>query len=269
MPVNCINECNKLIRKLERNNYFSAAFPAYNSKLSEIIENLQLAGVAEAERVGNIKILSFLSEIMRTAQPLVEEFIQQRVNSGLISDASQARKSAAGNIFQQFVAYTMAKNVVLGNIEKEVIVTTSTKKILDDYAVIKVGDDVQKPDSDVLIYSPCDTHSPIINFSCKTSCRERAWQTFKWKLLCDIATCNCDHKSTTASCPANRYHLEYHPQRQICMCFVTSDFYDEIGQPQIAAMFNFFDKSYVAKPGVDEGSINSFENVIDYINSLY
>ena len=240
MPVNCINECNKLIRKLERNNYFSAAFPAYNSKLSEIIENLQLAGVAEAERVGNIKILSFLSEIMRTAQPLVEEFIQQRVNSGLISDASQARKSAAGNIFQQFVAYTMAKNVVLGNIEKEVIVTTSTKKILDDYAVI-----------------------------CKTSCRERAGQTFKWKLLCDIATCNCDHKSTTASCPANRYHLEYHPQRQICMCFVTSDFYDEIGQPQIAAMFNFFDRSYVAKPGVDEGSINSFENVIDYINSLY
>ena len=251
MPVNCINECNKLIRKLERNNYFSAAFPAYNSKLSEIIENLQLAGVAEAERVGNIKILSFLSEIMRTAQPLVEEFIQQRV------------------IFQQFVAYTMAKNVVLGNIEKEVIVTTSTKKILDDYAVIKVGDDVQKPDSDVLIYSPSDTRSPIINFSCKTSCRERAGQTFKWKLLCDIATCNCEHKSTTASCPANRYHLEYHSQRQICMCFVTSDFYDEIGQPQIAAMFNFFDRSYVAKPGVDEGSINSFENVIDYINSLY
>lgn len=269
MPVNCINECNKLIRKLERNNYFSAAFPAYYSKISEIIENMETTEAAEAHRVGYIKILSYLSEIMRTAQPLVEEFIQHRVNRGIISDASQARKSAAGNIFQQFVAYTMAKNVVLGNIEKEVIVTTSTKKILDDYAVIRVGDDVQKPDSDVLIYSPHDTHSPIINFSCKTSCRERAGQTFKWKLLCDIATCNCEHKSTTASCPANRYQLDYHPQRQICMCFVTSDFYDEIGQPQIAAMFNFFDRSYVAKPNYEDGSIKSFENVIDYINSIY
>lgn len=269
MPVNYISECNKLIRKLERNNYFSAALPAYNTRLSEIVTGLQRAGVAEAQKNGYIKILSYLSGIMRAAQPLVEEFIQQRVNSGIISDASQARKSAAGNIFQQFVAYTLAKNVVLGNIEREVIVTTSTKKILDDYAVIKVGDDVQKPDSDVLIYSPSDTHSPIINFSCKTSCRERAGQTFKWKLLCDIATCDCEHKSTTASCPANRYHLDYHPQRQICMCFVTSDFYDEIGQPQIAAMFNFFDQSFVAKPGVEDGSIRSFENVIDYINSLY
>ena len=269
MPVNYISECNKLIRKLERNNYFSAALPAYNTRLSEIVTGLQRTGVAEAQKNGYIKILSYLSGIMRAAQPLVEEFIQQRVNSGIISDASQARKSAAGNIFQQFVAYTLAKNVVLGNIEREVIVTTSTKKILDDYAVIKVGDDVQKPDSDVLIYSPSDTHSPIINFSCKTSCRERAGQTFKWKLLCDIATCDCEHKSTTASCPANRYHLDYHPQRQICMCFVTSDFYDEIGQPQIAAMFNFFDQSFVAKPGVEDGSIRSFENVIDYINSLY
>ena len=269
MPVNCITECNKLIRKLERNNYFSAALPAYNTRLSEIVTGLQRAGVAEAQKNGYIKILSYLSGIMRAAQPLVEEFIQQRVNSGIISDASQARKSAAGNIFQQFVAYTLAKNVVLGNIEREVIVTTSTKKILDDYAVIKVGDDEQKPDSDVLIYSPSDTHSPIINFSCKTSCRERAGQTFKWKLLCDIATCDCEHKNTTASCPANRYRLDYHPQRQICMCFVTSDFYDEIGQPQIAAMFNFFDQSFVAKPGVEDGSIRSFENVIDYINSLY
>ena len=267
MPVNCISECNKLIRKLERNNYFSAALPAYNTRLSEIVTELQRAGVAEPQRVGYIKILSYLSGIMRTAQPLVEEFIQQRVNSGIISDASQARKSAAGNIFQQFVAYTLAKNVVLGNIEREVVATTSTKKILDDYAVIRVGDDVQKPD--VLIYSPFDTHSPIINFSCKTSCRERAGQTFKWKLLCDIATCDCEHKSTTASCPANKYHLDYHPQRQICMCFVTSDFYDEIGQPQIAAMFNFFDQSYVAKPDVEDGSIRSFENVINHINSLY
>lgn len=269
MPVNHIRKCNNQIQSIERNDYFSAAFPAYNEKLSAIICELRENGTADAEKVGYTKILSYLSQIMRSAEPLVNEYIHSRKERGLIKDESQARKSAAGNIFQKFVAYTLAKNVVLGNIEREVIVTTSTKKILDDYAVIKVGDDVQKPDSDVLIYSPSDTHSPIINFSCKTSCRERAGQTFKWKLLCDIATCDCEHKSTTASCPANRYHLDYHPQRQICMCFVTSDFYDEIGQPQIAAMFNFFDQSFVAKPGVEDGSIRSFENVIDYINSLY
>lgn len=268
MP-NYITECKKLIRSLNGKTYFPVALPAYNEKLSEIVLELQAEGETEAERLGYIKILSNLSEIMRTAQPIVEDYIQQRVTNGIISDASQARKSAAGNIFQQFVAYTLAKNVVLGNIESEVVVTTSTKKILDDYAVIKVGDDEQKPDSDVLIYSPSDTHSPIINFSCKTSCRERAGQTFKWKLLCDIATCDCEHKNTTEDCPARKYHLDYHPQRKICMSFVTSDFYDEIEQPQIAAMFNFFDRSYVAKPGIEGGSIRSFENVIDYINNLY
>ena len=51
------------------------------------------------------------------------------------------------------------------------------------------------------------------------------------------------------------------------MCFVTADFYDEIAQPQIAAMFNFFDKSYVAKPTSSVSTIKSLSNVVDDINS--
>jgi len=269
MPEYNIRECNKLIRKLERNNYFSAALPAYNEKLNTIINDLREEEIDDAEALSYIRILSYLSEIMRNAQPLVDDYIQSRVDNGSIRDASQARKSAAGNIFQQFVAYTLSKNIVLGNINKDIVVTTSTKRILEDYAAIRVGDDIQKPDSDVLIYSSNDINSPIINFSCKTSCRERAGQTYKWKLLSDIATCNCEHKATTANCPANIYNLDYHPQRNIKMCFVTSDFYNEIEQPQIAGMFRFFDQSFVAKPNRNNGFIKSFENVIDYINSIY
>lgn len=268
MPDN-IRECNNLIRSLQTKTYFPYALPAYNERLNEILEELRLNGIEDVEKEGYKRILSYLTVIMREAKPLVDERINQRFEAREITDKDQARKTAAGNVFQQFVAYTLSKNVVLGNINRDVVVTTSTRSILENYAAIRVGDDIQKPDSDVLIYSPDDATSPIINFSCKTSCRERAGQTYKWKLLCDIATCECEHKTNNEQCPANIYNLDYHPQRSIKMCFVTSDFYDEIEQPQIAGMFRFFDQAFVAKPNRNNGFIKSFEKVIDYINSIY
>lgn len=268
MPVNSIRQCNKFINSLQGKIYFPYALPTYNEKLNELFVELRSNGIVDVEKEGYKIILSYLTEIMQEAQQSVDEHIQHRFETGEITDKDQARKNAAGNVFQQFVAYTLSKNIVIGNINKDVVVTTSTKKILEDYASISVGEDIQKPDSDVLIYSPSDTNSPIINFSCKTSFRERAGQTYKWKLLCDIAACECEHKVDNEKCPANIYRLDYHPQRKIYMCFVTSDFYNEIGQPQIAGMFNFFDKSFVTKPNVT-GSIESFENVIDFINNIY
>lgn len=272
IPTN-IRNCNKLIRKLERMNYFAGALGVYNNKLSELStviseENPDLSE-ADILKVSYRKILSHLSSIMRSAQESVEAIIQDRIDSGEITNADQARKSIAGNIFQQIIAYTLAKNIVLGNITGNLTVTMSTANILDEYATIKVGEDSQKPDSDVLIYDDADTSSPIMNFSCKTSCRERAGQTYKWKLLSDLASCDCDHKEGNDKCPVNVYQLEYSSQRKIKVCFITADFYDEIAQPQIVAMFNFFDYSYVAKPTSSVTTIKTLETVIDDINSCF
>ena len=134
--------------------------------------------------------------------------------------------------------------------------------------LIAVGEDKQKPDSDVLIYSESN-NTPIINFSCKTSCRERAGQTYKWKLLSDLACCNCEHKYNNENCPITKYGLHYEPKRKIFMYFITADFYNELSNPQIAAMFNFFDNSYVAKSYTSSEKIKTLEHVIDDINTIY
>lgn len=264
-------ENQELIRSLEKKVYFSAALTAYEQELSPIKTGLLAAGVGEeeAERRSEREVLSHLHDIMRAAQPLVEAVIRERLASGEIKSADQARKSAAGNIFQQLFAYSLAKNILNGNISAHVIVTTSVSGLIDQYAAIAVGDDIQKPDSDVIVYSEEAEDSPIINFSCKTSCRERAGQTYKWKLLCDLATCRCGHKAGNENCPATKYQLGYTPRREIKMCFVTADFYDELKNPQISAMFHFFDHAYVAKTTSPAARISILQNVIEDIDAVF
>lgn len=263
-----ITMCKKLIGDLEKKEYFSAALNAYNNRYADIVRKLMEEGEEEEVATAHAYkiILSHLHDIMRAAEPFVEAVIQQRIEKKVIKDAAQARKSAAGNLFQQFVAYTLAQNIVFRNIRKNVVVTLSAR-VLDQYAVIKVGEDEQKPDSDVLVYSVEDRTGPIINFSCKTSCRERAGQTYKWKLLSDLATCKCEHQKDNKDCPVTKYGLKYDPQRKIYMCFITADFYEECGNPQISAMFNFFDQAYIAKTEIPSGKVKILQDVIDDINA--
>lgn len=263
-------ECQKLITMLEKKPYFSAALPAYIAKLDDL-KNAYIAQghtADAAQKLAEQEILSYLHDVLRDAQALVENYIFQRVSSGEISNAGQARKSAAGNIFQQFVAYCLAKNVLNDNITVPVIITLSVKKIIDKYAAITVDNEIQKPDSDVIVYSE-KKDTPILNISCKTSCRERAGQTYKWKLLCDLATCKCSHKKGNSQCPATRYKLGYAPSKEIKMCFVTTDLYDELNNPQISGMFGFFDRAYVAKAKAPNKGIIIFQEVIQYINSIF
>lgn len=266
-----IRECKKLINRLERQAYFSVALAAYNEKLAEIHAALMTENANEdiATRTSFIRILPCLHDVMRSAQDRVEEYIQSKVTSGEITNADQARKSAAGNIFQQFFAYTLAKNIVHGNITVPVVVTTSVKNIINEYAAIQVDDDIQFPDSDVIVYSSLDENSPILNFSCKTSCRERAGQTYKWKLLCDLATCHCDHMEGNVNCPATRYRLRYVPTQPIITCFVTADFYSELNNPQISGLFHFFDYSYIAKQQSPDKRIQPLQTIIHDINEVF
>lgn len=266
-----IKKCKKAIRNIKRKIYFPAALPVYEDVLAEIIAEQIAAGLDEdaAKKVATKKVLSRLHDIMRIAQPLVEQVITDRVTSGEIKDANQARKSAAGNVFQQMLAYAIAQNIIIGNITKPVVVTMSVKSLIKQYASIKVDKDTLKPDSDVIVYSLDEGEKPIMNFSCKTSCRERAGQTYKWKLMCDLATCSCDHKEGNPHCPVTKYNLTYTPSRQILTCFATTDFYDELGNSQISAMFNFFDYSYIAKPTSPSDRVSTLETVVDDINQVF
>lgn len=266
-----VAECKKLIRTIKRKTYFPAALPIYETMLAEITMEFMKTGLDQntAERAAFKQILSRLHDIMRAAQPLVEQVIADRVTSGEIKSADQARKSAAGNVFQQMLAYTIAQNIIVGNITKPVAVTMSVQNIMEQYAAIQVDEDVLKPDSDIIVYSPVNCNSPIMNFSCKTSCRERAGQTYKWKLMCDLATCRCAHKQGNPDCPAAKYNLSYTPTRPILTCFATTDFYNELENPQISAMFHFFDHSYIAKPASPSANVQILETVIDDINQIF
>ncbi len=267
-----ITECEKLIESLSGKTYFPSVLPVYEEFFEEIKGEQISLGLNEEDshKAATKMVLSRLHDIMRASQPIVEQVIADRLNSGEIRSADQARKNAAGNVFQQLLAYSIARNIIVGNISKSVAVTMSVKGIIDKYAAIKVDEDTLKPDSDVVVYSVEESNSPIMNFSCKTSCRERAGQTYKWKLMCDLATCNCEHKEGNNNCPVTKYNLTYAPSCKILTCFVTTDFYDELNNPQISAMFNFFDYSYVAKTISPVGSsVRILENVVDDINEVF
>lgn len=260
-----ILDCMELIRDIESKPYFSPTQNIFHNYISELIRQ------GQSEQAAHISILSKLTEILCSAEEHVEEIIQQRISDGIIRDANQARKSVAGNSFQRLVAYSIAKNIILNNITAPVTVTLSgaNNPLIQQYACINVGDEVQKPDSDVLVYNPYNTTSPIINFSCKTSCRERAGQTYKWKLLSDLATCECEYKVDNQNCPATKYQLNYRQDRQVLMCFVTADLYSEINNQQISGMFSFFDASYITKLQSSNISVRTFNHVIQNINNIY
>lgn len=266
-----LRECKKLIRDVKGKTYFPAILPIYEQILEELtIEQADTGLSGDAARKAATKlVLSRLHDLMRAAQPSVEQEISARARAGKIRNADQARKTAAGNLFQQILAYILAQNILIGNVSKPVAVTMSVQHLIEQYAAIRVGEDTLKPDSDIIIYSPNEENSPIMNFSCKTSCRERAGQTYKWKLMCDLATCDCDHRVGNPNCPATKYRLTYVPNRKILTCFVTTDFYHELANPQISAMFHFFDYSYVAKTVSPVGSVQTLENVIDDINRIF
>lgn len=265
-------ECKKLIDKLKKKPYFSAAFKVYKEVIEELVDEFIDKGMGdnEAEHAASIALMSSLTYVMKKAQPKVESVIQKRIAKGKINDPDQARKSTAGNVFQQMVAYCIAENILNGNLHPRLVVKMSGyKDIIDQYASIRIGDEVQQPDTDVLVYDPDDEESPLVIFSCKTSLRERAGQTYKWKLMCDLATCKCEHMKDNPECTTVKYGLEYEPIRPVKMCIVTADFYDEISNPQIHGIFNFFDYSYITKEIEEDDNIIPLRNVIADLNVLF
>ncbi len=205
------------------------------------------------DEVGYLQAFDFLHEIMKSAKQEVNELLEKRKSSGKIKDVDQARKSIAGHVFSNCILYLLLRCKEMGLLRADIYITDKTVKnpILEKMTVIHVDDETQKPDMDLVLYTVdsagemCD----CLIVSLKTSLRERAGQTYKWKLLLEIATSN--------SAIRDKYNIRYECQKIPKVCFATVNFYNEINNPQHRGMFKFFDGAFIGKP-IDNIKDNSF-----------
>jgi len=242
----------KTIKSISDTYYMQPAITLINN----IIANSQL------ENVEWKNIFNRLYEILTSTKLQVDELLEKRKNLGEIRDISQARKSIAGNAFSNLLIYTFLQNKIHENIKSNIFITSKVSEIkdFDKIATINVGDETQKPDVDLIIYTEKADNSvdKCIILSLKTSLRERAGQTYKWKLLMEIATSDNPIKE--------KYDISYHPECMPLVCFATVNFYNEINNPQHRGMFKFFDNSFIGKP-INNEFINSLSHLIEYVNT--
>ncbi|GIX40322.1 MAG: hypothetical protein KatS3mg129_0055 [Leptospiraceae bacterium] len=200
-------------------------------------------------------------EILKESEKDVRKLLNKRKEKGEIKDISQALKSIAGNAFSNCFIYLFLKNKIEGNIKPYIYITSEKSKVkdFDKIATINIGNDTQKPDVDIIIYTEKKDKSidKCIILSLKTSLRERAGQTYKWKLLMEIATTDNPIK--------NKYHIKYDVFQMPIICFATVNFYNEINNPQHRGMFKFFDKAFIAKE-IKSDFIAPLSEIVDFVN---
>lgn len=241
--------------------YWKPTRDAFTQKLSKIKNERNIS-----EKDALVLILDYLAEVMENSEPDIMKLIKRGGK-----DVKQSRVSVAGNNFQALVAYSLLANVMVGNLPKlEIVLKPKKHPMIEKYAVINVVGETQKPDMDILIYQDKPS-TPLIICSCKTSLRERAGQTYKWKLLVDLATADPKHLKHHPECPINKYQITYKSDRKIYVTMITADFYNEVSQPQQRGMFVFFDKTFVADKGNKKlpSYVQSMSKIIPYLNSIY
>ena len=192
----------------------------------------------------------------------VKELTQKRVKEGKITNLEQAIKSIAGGAFSNLIVWVFLKNKELNNIKENIFITTNIRRIKEweKLFLIKVGEETQKPDVDLVIYSlnsNNNLHKCMI-LSLKTSLRERAGQTYKWKLLMEIAKEESRLK--------DKYDISYNPPVLPLVCFATVNFYNEINNPQNRGMFKFFDCAFIGKNIEKKDFIKPLSYIIEYVN---
>ena len=206
-----------------------------------------------------LEAFNYIEEFMRNAQPAVEIIQRERLNLGEIRDMKQSGKAIAGAMFPKLIHYIFLKNKEVGNIPQEIFFTRSKKnaeKLLNENFVIYISSETQTPDCDIVIYN--NKTKKFIILSAKTSMRERAGQTYKWKLLLEIA--NSGDKRLK-----NKYRIKYKGTDTPLVCFVTADFYGEINNPQHRGMFRFFDCSFVARSKSENDLVRNLSSLPKFI----
>lgn len=207
------------------------------------------------------EIFDYLYNYLVDCKDKVENLIQERIVKGEITDASQARKSIAGSAFSNLIVWVFLKNKEQNAVAQNIFISYKISSIQkwQDLFFIKVGEETQKPDVDLVIYSldsAKNLHKCLI-LSLKTSLRERAGQTYKWKLLMEIAN--------TESSLKEKYDICYNPPILPLVCFATVNFYDEINNPQHRGMFKFFDCAFIGKNIQTQPFIKPLSYLIDYV----
>jgi type II restriction enzyme len=176
-----------------------------------------------------------LHDIILDANTEVQKILERRKLDGLIADIKQASKAVVGNIFPYSLIYIFLKNKEIKNIDRHIYITNKKSSIrgFDEISTIQLGDgERQKPDCDLIIYSygknleedKCrgttniqESYPKCIILSLKTSLRERAAQTYKWKLLLEIA-------SDSGSKIREKYGITYNISEIPLIRFVTINF---------------------------------------------
>lgn len=192
----------------------------------------------------------------------VKELTQKRVKEGIITNSEQAIKSIAGGAFSNLIIWVFLKNKEQNYIKDNIFITSNIRRIKEwqNLFLIKVGEETQKPDVDLVIYSlnsNNNLHKCMI-LSLKTSLRERAGQTYKWKLLMEI--------SKEESKLKDKYDISYNPPVLPLVCFATVNFYNEINNTQNRGMFKFFDCAFIGKDIENKDFIKPLSYIIEYID---
>jgi type II restriction enzyme len=215
-------------------------------------------------KLGYLAVFDEIYTILNAAKSSVGNYLLQRKQNGEPDlNISQALKSIAGNSFSQAIIYIFLQNKIVENIRSDIFITSQKSKVpsFDEISTIKVDGETQKPDCDLVIYSLHSNNKlkRCMILSLKTSLRERAGQTYKWKLLMEIATSENSIK--------DKFNIKYEPDVMPLVCFATVNFYDEINQPQQKGMFKFFDKAFIAK-NIDADFISRMSLLPQYINQV-
>ena len=238
----------KELSALRRRYYFSELEEQFHSRL---------------RRFGLPAAADHLTAAMRDAQAPVERRIDERIAAGEIGDRDQARKSLAGNGFQALVFLALCKMQEQKLIPARVAFSLKPKShpIIKKFAVIKVGGEELKPDMDLMAYAE-DAEKAAI-YSLKTSLRERAGQTHRWKLLMDIAA------APDAESLRKKYGLHSAGGGKFLMNLITTNFYDEITAPQQRGLLQFFDRVYLTKPGEFAAPVLNFSRIAEDLTEIY
>ncbi|MCL1946104.1 MAG: BsaWI family type II restriction enzyme [Chitinivibrionia bacterium] len=233
----------------------------YMSKTIDLID--EFVEKSTNKKSAWIIVFDEIYRILNEAKIFVDDYLKERKIKGEIKDEKQALKSIAGNSFSLALQYIFLQNKIAGNIRNDIFITSKKSDVpcFNEISLIKVDGETQKPDCDIIIYS-LDKNNLLKKcfiLSLKTSLRERAGQTYKWKLLMEIASSNNAIKQ--------KYNISYNPKNVPLIGFATVNFYNEINNPQHRGMFKFFDKSFIAK-NIDADFISKMSQLPQYVNEV-
>jgi type II restriction enzyme len=243
-----------MINKAEKNQLIKIQEAYYMKPILEVMKGY-------FDNYGVIESLNYVHDILKASQESVNQLLEKRKADGDIKDVAQARKAIVGLAFSNCILYVFLKCKEAGFVEENIFVSDKTSDPrFKSIITIQVGDETQKPDMDLIFYStmPNNEILKIMVVSLKTSLRERAGQTYKWKLLLEIAASDNDVRQ--------KYDIRYEPSHVPIVCFATVNFYNEINQPQHRGMFKFFDASFIGKP-IQSDFISTLSSLIDFVNT--